>query len=684
MTDANAAPGNPATTPATRRPAAEAVTQGLSAHRQGKLADAVALYRQALSYAPEHFNALHMLGVALAQQSDYAGAIDCLGRAVQARPDIAAAHCNLGNAQRDGGHPDDALASYDRTLQIEPEQVNALCGRGLALQRLHRHAEAIASYDAALRIQPGRFDIHCYRGNALACLGRLPEAVAAYNSALRIQPVNWDALFNRGTALLQLKRLKAAVASFEAALQIRPNDAQALNNRGIALRGLGKLPEALASFERAVAAAPDFVDAYSNRGIVLQGLNRLSDALASFDRALQIVPDHADVHCNRGTVLQGLDRLPEALACYNRALAIAPEHPEAYNNRGNAWWELREMDRALADFERAVQLKPDYAEAHANVGMCRLLLGDFPAGWKEFEWRWQTPRLQQLRPNIGSPVWDGAEPIHGKSMLLWSEQGAGDSIQFCRFAPLLAERGAKVLLVVDAALRGLMTGLAGVERVLQPGEPNPEADYQIPLLSLPMALGIDHNTIPAQAQYLYPDPQRVTAWAERLGTRRLPRVGLAWSGNPRFRNDRNRTIPFRQFDSLTTEGFEFIALQKEIRDADQLELARRPDIRQFCGELTDFQETAALIEHMDLVITVDTSVAHLAGALGRPVWILLPFMPDWRWMLDREDSPWYPSARLFRQPHRGDWQSVLDRVKDVLAATQFPIGEQALASARQS
>jgi len=673
MRDADAAP----THPAHRRPAAEAVEQGLAAHREGKLADAITLYRQALAYAPRYFDALHMLGTALAQQSSYPEAIELLSLAVQIRPNAAAAYCNLGNAQREGGHPDEAIASYDRALQIDPAQVNALCGRGLALHQLHRYEEALASFNAALRIEPGRFDLHSYRGNALACLRRLPEAVGAYNSALHFQPASWEALFNRGTALLELKRPKQALASFDAALQLRPNDAQTLNNRGIALRELGNLPESLAAFEHAVAVAPDHLDSHSNRGIVLQALNRLTEALASFDRALQIVPDHADVLCNRGTVLQALNRLPEALACYDRALAIAPAHAEALNNHGSALWELKHMKQALAEFERAVESRPDYAEAHANIGMCQLTLGDLGAGWKEFEWRWRTPGLQRYKLHLDVPAWDGTQPLQNKSILLWADQGAGDTIQFCRFVQLLADRGARVLLLVDASLRGLLGRLPGVERILQPGEPLCAVDYHSPLMSLPLALGIGLDTIPAQRAYLHGDPQRIDTWAAKLGPHGRPRVGLAWSGNPNHNNDRNRSIPLRQFITLADGAFEFFCLQKIVRDADQPVLAQRPEIRQFCDDLADFQETAALIEHMDLVIAVDTSVAHLAGALGRPVWILLPFMPDWRWMLDREDSPWYPTARLFRQPQHGDWQRVLERVQHELATAHFPIAGEA-------
>ena len=461
-----------------------------------------------------------------------------------------------------------------------------------------------------------------------------------------------------------------AVASYDAALRIDPAQPKVLNNRGNALSALGRFSDALASFDQALAIDPEYAEAYSNRGNALRSLNRLEDSLVSFDRAIALSPTLPDAHCNRGVTLEALGRFQEAMDSYDRALRVAPNHAETQNNRGGLLLNMQEPGQALDNYQQAIAIKPDYAVAHLNAAMCRLLLGDFKVGWREFEWRWRAV-LGASRPELEGLPWRGEQSLQGKSILLWCEQGLGDSIQFCRFAKVLSTQGATVLLWVHAALESLMNSLDGVERVLRAGEHVPRTDLHCALLSVPLALGTDLNSIPAERQYLFADPQRVAEWSTRLGPRRQPRVGLVWSGNADHGNDRKRSIPLHQFVRIADGPFEYFCLQKEVRDTDRTQLEQRSDIRRFCEELRDFEDTAALIQHMDLVITVDTSVAHLAGALGRPVWILLPSNPDWRWMLDRNDSPWYPTARLFRQPPFGDWSSVLDDVAGQLATAEF-------------
>jgi len=646
--------------------AAALVASAVAAHRQGRLAEAEALYRAALAADPASFDALHMLGVIQAQRQNFPAAIDLLSKALEIRPGDAIGHCNLGKALRGSGRAQDAVASYDRALQTDPDNIDALCNRGHAFRDLGRWDAALAAYDATLRQRPDQIEALYHRADALVQLGRLDDAVAAYDAAIRVRPEFPEACYNRGNALFQSGRLEDAVASYDAALRIRA-DPIFLNNRGNALRALGRLQAALSSYEHAIALDANYAEAHSNRGNLLQVLKRVPEALVSYERALAALPDFADAHSNRGTALEAMDHLDGALASYERAIEIDPSHAEAHNNRGNALLDAGRIPEALESYERALALRPDYADAHVNIGMALLLAGDFKRGWAEFDWRWRAPAVANSRPELAGAHWTGTDTLRGKSILLWCEQGLGDSIQFCRFAPMVKAQGATVLLWTHAALESLMARMAGVDRVLRSGEAVPRTDFHCPLVSLPLALDIDPDSLPAQHRYLHPDPARVAAWTERLGPRTGPRIGLAWSGNPEHKNDRRRSIPLRQFIDIADGPGEFFCLQKDVREQDRAVLEQRLDVRRFGDELQDFADTAALIQHMDLVIAVDTSVAHLAGALGRPLWLLLPQRPDWRWMLRRDDTPWYPSARLFRQPENGDWRSVIDRVAWELA-----------------
>lgn len=476
------------------------------------------------------------------------------------------------------------------------------------------------------------------------------------------------ALSQQGDALRNLGRLPEALAAYDAALSAAPQDAVIHCKRGLALKDLGRLPEALASLERGIELQPQLAPAHMDRANVLQDLGRLPDALAAYDRAVASAPRYPDAWCNRGTALHRLGRLADAIASYDAALAIDPRHAAADLNRSTTLSDLGRHQEALAGFERAVSRDPDNALAHWNEALCRLRMGDFERGWPKFEWRWRYAELGLAERHYPQPRWLGDTGLAGCTILVHAEQGLGDALQFCRYAEALAARGASVILQVPTALRALLASLRGVQRVLGEGEPAPAFDCHAPMLGLPRAFGTTLASIPANVPYLNAEPQRIARWAKRLGTRTgRPRVGLAWSGNPRHTNDTCRSIPLHRFGALTALEVDFVALQPDIRESDRLDLdAAR--IRFFGTELQDFADTAALAVNLDLVISVDTSIAHLAGALGLPVWILLPFAPDWRWLRDRADSPWYPTARLFRQSEPGDWDGVIARARRELQA----------------
>jgi tetratricopeptide (TPR) repeat protein len=635
--------------------------QAVAFHQRGHLAEAESLYREILEQAPAHFDALHLLGVVQHQCGRHESAIELIQRALEIDANKAPLHSNAGLVLQKLGRSQDALASFDRALMLRPDYAEALYNRGNALLDLKRLEDALASYDRALTLKPDYAEALYNRGNALLELRRPEDALASYDRALALKPQDAEALNNRGNALRNLKRPEEALASYDRALVLNPNYAEALYSRGDALLGLKRLEDALASYDRALALKPDYAEVLHNRGNALLGLKRPKDALASYDRALALKPDHAEALNNRGNALQELKRLEEALASYDRALALNPDCADALNNRGTVLLGLGRPQDALASYNRALALKPDHAMANLNESMCRLQMGDFEKGWSKFEWRWQYERSESKR-NFTQPSWLGKEPLHGKTILLYAEQGFGDTIQFCRYARLVAARGANVVMEVQPLLKSLMAGLEGVGQTLAKGEQLPAFDYHCPLLSLPLAFATRLDTIPPETRYLSSDPTRVSKWQGKLGDKTLPRIGLVWSGSALNRNDHNRSILLADIVKLVSDQAQFVSLQKEVRTEDLPILDERKDIRHFGNELEDFADTAALIEHMDVVVTVDTSVAHLAGALGKRVWILLPFNPDWRWLRDRDDSPWYCTARLFRQPAYGDWDSVIQRV----------------------
>jgi Tetratricopeptide repeat/Glycosyltransferase family 9 (heptosyltransferase) len=404
-----------------------------------------------------------------------------------------------------------------------------------------------------------------------------------------------------------------------------------------------------------------------NRGTTLHAMKRLDEALADFDQALTTMPGRAEVHYNRGNVLYTLKRFDDGIASYDRALTLQPGYAEAHANRGMALQDLKRFDEAIAGYVSARTVRPDFADAYYNEALCRLLTGDFKRGFEVYERRWDADQHRGFRRDFAQPLWTGTEAIAGKTILLHAEQGFGDTIQFCRYAPLLAMRGARVVLEVQEPLRTLMASLSGVAQILSRGEALPDFDLHCPLLSLPRAFATELGSMPNGVPYLRVAKDAVTQWSARLGASGRRKIGIAWSGRPTHKNDRNRSIALgdflRVFDGIDAT---IVSLQREVRDADAAALRERADVIHFGEELKDFADTAALIENLDLVVAVDTSVVHLAGALGKPVWVLLPFMPDWRWLLDRDDNPWYPSLRLFRQDESRGWDNVIACVNAAL------------------
>jgi tetratricopeptide (TPR) repeat protein len=584
--------------------------QALAAHQRGDLRGAQALYEEVLRIRPRHFDSLHLSGVIAAQFKDLPKALKLLNRAISGEPRNPAIHAALRN-------------------------------RGLVLNQMNNLGEALLSFNMAIARKPDFAEAYADRILVLRRLGRWQAVVADYDRLLAIHGPHARSFHGRAEALLELKQADAALASIDRAIELLPREADALITRANAL---------------------------------LQ-LKRTDDALADLDQAITIHPDHAGAWYNRANLLKEIGQSVDALDSYERALTIEPTFVSALVNRGVLLREQGHVDEAIASFESAIGLQPEHARARFNRASLLLLRGEYDSGWDEFEWRLRCFGTGVLQVRGHRPIrWTGREALAGKSILVHCEQGLGDTLQFCRYIRPLADLGARVIFQVQEPLIGLMQRLEGVFEIIRADAPAPACDYHCPLMSLPLALRTTLDTIPATFPYLKADPVRTASWQRQLGERRRPRVGLVWSGG--FRKDQpelwavnaRRNIPLAKLLEIFRPDVQFYSLQKgEPAQSELRQLREAGDpataIADHTALLNDFEDTAALVEQLDLVICVDTSTAHLAGALGKPVWILHRFDGCWRWLLDRSDSPWYPSARLYRQRSPGGWDQVLERVK---------------------
>jgi tetratricopeptide (TPR) repeat protein len=532
--------------------------------------------------------------------------------------------------------------------------------QALALHRQGRLDEAEKLYTRVLKAERDNFDALHLLGMLQHQRGKAGEAYRLMTAALKVNPRSPDALSNLALVLHALKRHDEALASLDKALALAPGHLDALNNRGSVLLDLKRPAEAKAAFDAVLAREPRHLQARVNRGNALAELGEAAVAIADYDAALAAAPGHPLALYNRGNAQRLLGREREAIADYERALRAAPNHLNAWLNRGFALAALNRHREALESYGKLLALRPDHADAHFNAALSLLTLGDYRRGFAEYEWRWQRAGTSP-RKDLRRPPWLGEAPLAGKMILLHAEQGLGDTVQFARYAPLLARQGATVLLEVQPELKPLLAGLAGVAAVIAQGEALPPFDLHCPLGSLPLACKTELATVPAEIPYLRAPEERVARWRSRLEQVRSPRVALAWSGRAAHPNDRNRSLALAQLAPLLSlPQIRFASIQRELRAADAEVLAGENRILHLGGDLADFADTAAVLALADLLICVDTSVAHVAGALGRPAFVLLPFQPDWRWLLERDFSPWYPAMKLFRQPSPGDWASAIE------------------------
>lgn len=577
------------------------------------------------------------------------------------------------------------------TKSGNPRQLETLLQQAVALQQNGALSDAEEIYREILAKRPRHFDALQLLGALALQTGRIEEGAQLLQQAIAINGTQAPLHSNLAFALNALGRPHDALASANRALALKSGFVDALNNRGMALAALDRPDEALASFDKALAAKPDFAAAWNNRSCALRDLGLAADALASCDAALELRPNYAEAWSNRGNALSDLNRPIDAQTSYERALELAPNFVDAWNNLGLTFVDLNRHSEALESYERALSLAPEAVETRWNRALCLLQLGRLDEGWAEYEWRWRRKRIAAGSRTFDAPLWHGDASLEGKTILLHAEQGLGDTIQFCRYASLVAQRGARVILEVQPELMRLLHDLDGVAELIETGTPLPHFDFHCPLLSLPLALHTTLDTIPAATPYLHADPENADRFRARIdeavagsgsdSSSGVLKVGLVWAGGARAhvpelrKNDARRSLTFEQLAPiLDVPHVQFFSLQKgaagaQLREAQAAQRVPQAPARQiidWTDDLHDFADTAALAANLDLVISVDTSTAHLAGAMNRPVWILNRLDTCWRWLLEREDSPWYPTARLFRQPSLGDWASVLAAVADAL------------------
>jgi tetratricopeptide (TPR) repeat protein len=644
----------------------------LQHHQRGELAEAERLYRQVLELDPRHADSLHLLGVLAHQVGRNDVSVELILKAIAADKRPAAFHSNLGTAYQAMGKLEEAAACYERALAINPELAEAQMNLGAVLEAQGKHALAEARFRRALALNPKLAEAHVNLGNILQAQGKLEEAVDSHKRAMALKPEFAEAWFNYANTLQVQGKLEEAVASYKRVLALKPGMAEARVNLGNALLAQKELDEAEACYTRALELQPEYAEAWYNRGNLRQAQEKLAEAAACYERAIQLKPQLPEAHYNLGNTLHSLDRLTESVASFERALALKPEYAEAHYNLGCVLADLGRLDEGLSSMARALEIKPDYPQARFGQALAQLRNGDFSTGWRNYESRWQSPDHDTPWRAYPQPVWRG-EKLESGRLLVWGEQGIGDEIQFAGLIPDAIRSGNQITLDCDSRLKPLFARSFPEIEVVSGCGPSESQETgivaHIPAGSLP---GMFRRTEAAFAAttspYLKADPvERERFRADYCDGRKL--IGLAWHTRNQ-KSGRKRSIDLENFAPLfALPGIRWISLQYGDFDAleQQAAAAGAPlFIDRSVDQFADIDRFAAQVAAMDLVITIDNSTAHLAGALGIPVWLLLPLAADWRWMEKRADSPWYPTLRIFRQAQAGDWEPVIESVRSGL------------------
>ncbi|MBD2096293.1 tetratricopeptide repeat protein [Trichocoleus sp. FACHB-591] len=629
---------------------------------QAQYNQAIALLNQALQQLHDHPELYNLLASAYVQQDQLPEAIACYHKALELNPLSPETHKNLGNAwlkQRDFVN---AIACYQKAIELDPDYATAYYNLGLIFQRQNQLEGAIAHYRRAIELNPTDAAAHNNLGLALQSNNQPEAAIACYTKLLTIESDNSITYYNLGYISQAQGKLEAARYYYQKALNLNSCDITTLNNLGFILNELGQYEEAISVLQQALQLNPDYTNALTNLGIAYIQLGKLEEGVLVLQKSLTLDSSQVEAYVNLGIAYERQDHFEEAITFQQQALALNPNHASAHNNLGVALEQQGEFSEALVCYEQAIQLEPKRASQHWNRSLLLLRTGHLEVGFAEFEARWQ---MKAIAPrSFPQPLWDGTN-LEGRSILLHSEGGFGDTLQFVRYAPLVAERGGSVKIVCPQPLVRLLSSLPNIEQVVSWESGLPDFDVHAPLLSLPHLFGTSLGNIPANIPYL--SPPEIFPFTLQSTANTSLKVGLTWGGNPEYGRDRSRSCSLDQFlPLLEIVKIAFYSLQKGPKATELIEFPREIAIQNLGDRIHDFSDTAAAIAQLDLVITTDTSVAHLAGALGCPVWVLLNFVPDWRWFTDSDRSPWYPSMRLFRQTTLGNWSDVFVRVNQAL------------------
>lgn len=664
--------------------------EAMQLHKQGHLSEAKARYDAIVSDDAKHFTALHMLGVIACQEQRYDQGIEIIKRALIINPRSLSAHTNLINAFEKIGDNKSALIYAAQFVELEPSHQETIIKIVQLLQNIGLDEVSLLFLDKEIDVKKEAY-LYVMKGNILLKCKNASEALTYFNQAILLNSHYVDAYANAGTALIMLNKTKEAVDYYNKALAIDSHHEAVIRNKALALQieagaqsaiidslnevtlsiqqvidqsevllALKQTQAAIKHIHKAIEVTPDNAALHNQQGLIYLAEKQYQAALNSFNKVLAIETNYIQAIINSALALMGLYQFEKAIKLCEKVLLIDSENSIAINNIGSALVELNRRNEALTQFKRAIGITPDAQYALLNASFCYLALGDYQNGLPLYEWRWQGDLLKS-KFYIPRPMWSGQESLVGKTIFLYGEQGYGDSFQFARYIALVERLGANILLGVNDAIQPLFKRSFPYVELTDKTRPLPALDYYCPLGSLPLAFGTTIDTIPIDIPYLIADGKLVKKWQKKIPNKK-PRIGIVWRGNPNNPVESKRALPVSLLMALANADVTLISLKIDVNEDEQLILDQH-NVMCIDHQINDFDDTAAIIENLDLVISTDTSVAHLAGALGKPVWMLLAFSADWRWHLNRSDSPWYPSARLFRQPSMGDWDSVIKNVK---------------------